>query len=148
MSRWITITKADLYNTKVAALIDAADTVMLGDHQSDRTTGVIADVTLEIRRKVARANQLDSNAAAIPGGLKTLALDLIFCRLKLALEMPLSEDERSLLKQRNNDLDRIADGKDLVDPPDNPIAANFPQAQAQPSFGTACRNFTDRTQNG
>lgn len=148
MSNWTAITKADLYNTKVAALIDAADSVMLGDQQADRTTGVIADVTLEIRRKVAKSNQLDSDASRIPGGLKTLALDLIYCRLKLALEMPLSEDERSLLKQRNNDLDRIADGKDLVDPPDNAIAANMTQAQAKPSFGTACRNFTDRTQNG
>jgi len=67
MSNWISITKADLYNSKVAALIDAADSASLGQGQQDRITGIIADVTLEIRRRVAKANQLDQNTAAIPG---------------------------------------------------------------------------------
>jgi len=70
MSNWIAIAKSDLYNSKCAALIDAADSVALGQGQTDRTTGVMADVTLEIRRRVAKSNQLDANTAAIPGGLK------------------------------------------------------------------------------
>ena len=135
MSNWITITKADLYNSKVAALIDAANSVSLGAGQTDRTTGIIADVTMEIRRRVARANQVDANASAIPGGLKPLAVDMIYCRLKIALEMQLTEDERLALKQRENQLDRIADGRDVVDPPDNPIAANPVQTIPSPSFG-------------
>ena len=137
MSRWITIAIADLYNSKVAALIDAANSVALGAGQTDRVTGTIADVTLEIRRKVAKSNTLDVNTAAIPGGLKTLAIDIIYCRLKLALEMPLSDDERLTLKQRNLDLDRIADGKDMVDQPDNPEASGSVMQSANPVQSSA-----------
>jgi len=149
MPNWITITKADLYNSKAAALIDAADTASLGANQPDRSTGVIADVTLEIRRRVSRSNQLDANPAAIPAGLKPLAIDLVYCRLKNALELPLTDDERLFLKQREVQLDRIADGRDLVDPPDNPIAPNATQAIAQPSFARGpVREFTRWSQNG
>jgi len=148
MSNWITITKADLYNSKIAALIDAADSASLGQSQADRTTGIIADVTLEIRRRVAKSNQLDQNTAAIPGGLKPLAVDLIYCRLKVALEMELTDDERAALKARHNELDRIADGRYVVDPPDNPIAANPVQSLPAPSFGTRRRFFTTRSQDG
>jgi hypothetical protein len=153
MPNWIAITKADLYNSKVAALIDASNTASLGAGQADRTTGVIADVTLEIRRKVAKCNVLDVDATKIPGGLKTLAVDLIFCRLKTALEIELNDDERQLLRRRETDLDRIADGKDLIDPPDNAVAANFVPSNPSPSFGSRGiemppRKFNDTTQDG
>ena len=123
MSNWIVITKADLYNSKAAALIDAADSVSLSGAQTDRSMGVTADVTLEIRRRVSKCNQLDANLAAIPGGLKPLAVDIIYCRLKLALEQALSQDERDTLKRRERELDRIADGSDPVEAPDKPIVA-------------------------
>jgi hypothetical protein len=139
LSNWITITKADLYNSKAAALIDAANSVQLGAGQVDRTTGVIADVTLEIRRKVGRCNVVDQDATKIPGGLKPLAVDLIFCRLKVALEQDLSEAERNIMTARQRDLDRIADGKDMVDAPDNPVAAPVVQDIPQPSFGRTPR---------
>ena len=135
MSNWITITIADLYNSQAATLIDAANTVSLGNGQASRVPGIIADVTLEIRRKVARCNQLDANPAAIPGGLKPLAVDIIYCRLKIALQMDLTQAERDSLARRERELDRVADGRDLVDPPDNPIAANMTQGVAAPSFG-------------
>ena len=142
---WLTITRADLYNSKVAALIDAADTASLGDGQRDRTTGIIADVTLEVRRRVARANALDADTTTIPGGLKPLAVDIIYCRLKMALEMELTKDESDCLARRSQELDRIADGKEMIDPPDHPIAANYTQAEPHPSFGRAPhREFSHR----
>jgi hypothetical protein len=149
MSNWITITLADLYNSKAAALIDAANQVSLGAGQTDRATGVMADVTREIRRRVAKCNQLDQNPAAIPAGLKPLAVDLIYCRLKNALELPLTEDEKLFLKQRQDELDRIADGRDVVEAPDNPMAANPAQALARPSFARPRpREFTRQSQDG
>ena len=123
MPNWIVLAKADLYNSKVAALIDTADSYSLANKQTDRTTGVIADVTLEIRRRVSKCNQVDANLTAIPGGLKPLAIDMIFCRLKVSLEMELSQDERNTLQRRERELDRIADGSDPVDAPDNPIVS-------------------------
>jgi hypothetical protein len=148
MSNWITITKIDLYDAKAAALVDAADSVQLGAGQSDRTTQVIADVTAEIRRKVARSNQLDQDVTKIPGGLKNLALDIIIARLKTSLEQELTPAEMKGLEAHERELNRIADGKDLVDPPDNPIAPNMTQATAQPSFGHRHRDFTKRKQDG
>jgi hypothetical protein len=148
MSNWITITKSDLYNSKAAALIDAVDQVSLGANQTDRTTGVLADVTLEIRRRVAKCNQLDQNTTAIPAGLKPLAVDLAYVRLKNALELPLTDDERILLAQREEQLDRIADGRDVVDPPDHPLVADFTQPQPQPRFRPRHREFTWRSQDG
>jgi len=148
MSRWISITKAGLYDTKLSALIDAADSVSLGSGQTDRSTGIIADVVAEIRRKVGKSNQLDQDTTKIPGGLKALAEDIIVARLKISIEQELSTDERNNLTRRENDLNRIADGKDQVEAPDNPIAANMVNATSNPSFGTRCRNFTDRSQDG
>lgn len=148
MSNWIAITKADLYNSKVADLIDAADTSSLGQGQANRTTGVIADVTLEIRRRVSKSNQLDQDTTKIPGGLKPLAIDLIYCRLKTALEMPLSDDERAFLKEREDQLDRIADARDVVEPADNPIVANPVQTVPSPKFGRRHREFTRGSQDG
>ena len=133
MSNWITITKADLYDTKVAALVDQVDAISLGAGQTERTTDIIAAVTAEIRRKCAHMNALDAVLTKIPGGLKTLALDLIACRIKSALEMELNQDERNLLLARERDLNRIADGKDLVDLPDNPVAVS----QTMQSGGSA-----------
>lgn len=133
MSNWITLTKADLYDTKVAALVDQVDAISLGAGQTERTTDLIAAVTAEIRRKCAHTNALDADLTKIPGGLKTLALDLIACRIKSALEMELNQDERNLLLARERDLNRIADGKDLVDLPDNPVAVS----QTMQSGGSA-----------
>ena len=133
MSNWITLTKADLYDTKVAALVDQVDAISLGAGQTERTTDLIAAVTAEIRRKCAHMNALDADLTKIPGGLKTLALDLIACRIKSALEMELNQDERNLLLARERDLNRIADGKDLVDLPDNPVAVS----QTMQSGGSA-----------
>jgi hypothetical protein len=80
--------------------------------------------------------------------LKPLAVDVIYCRLKNALEMPLTEDERLFLKQRENQLERIANGQDVVDPPDNPIQANFEQTIPSPKFGRKPREFTRESQDG
>jgi hypothetical protein len=149
MSNWIVIAEVDLYDAKAAALVEAADSVQLGPGQESRSAQVIADVTAEIRRKVARCNQLDQNVAAIPGGLKNCALDIIIARLKIALEQELTSDEKEGLKARERELNRIADGKDLVDPPDNPMPANMTQAIAQPSMGHwRHRDFTLGQQDG
>jgi len=140
MSNWITIVKLDLYNAKAAVLVDAADNVQLGVGQASRSAQVIADVTTEIRRKIARVTTLDQDVTKIPGGLKSAAVDIIVARLKISLEQELSQDERDTLKRRTQEINDVRDGKDFVDPPDNPATETFEQAQPAPSFGdTPCR---------
>jgi len=98
--RWLAITISDLYNSKSATLIDQINQNLLGAGQTDRVTVIIADVTLEVRRKVAVQYSIDIDPTKIPGGLKTLAVDMIYCRLKIAAEMTLSEDERIALRKK------------------------------------------------
>jgi|GEM_PF-1371509 len=155
MSQWVSITKATLYNAKVAALIDALDTAALGDGQTNRSTDIIQGVVDHIRRKVAscRRNNLDADLTTIPKGLRDVAVDLIIARLKTALEMELSQDERDNVSRRERDLNRVADCTDVVDQPDNAIPAPMEPTVAPPSFGTRglnipARNFNDTTQDG
>lgn len=149
MSNWTPITIQDLYNSQVAPLIDAANSVALGAGQTDRVTGAIAAVVSDIRGQCARVNILDANTANIPNSLNNLAADLIYYRLKRALGMELTEDERSNLKACQSQLKDIGDGKGFIDPPDNPISVNFEQAQPAPSFGHGRHiEFKPRNQDG
>ena len=99
--------------------------------------GIISDVVNEIRRKIAshQRNQLDVDVTKIPQGLNALATDMIIARLKTAIEQELSEDERRNLTRHTVNLDRIAEGKDVVDAPDNPIVAPMEPLVPPPSFG-------------
>lgn len=137
MSQWLAITVQNLYDAKIGALVDACNAAALGTGQTDRSTGIIADVVAEIRRKIAshQRNQLDQDTTTIPQGLKSLAMDMILGRLKIALEMELSEDERKNLDRHARNLDRIAEGTDVVDAPDNPIIAPMEPLVPPPSFG-------------
>ena len=155
MSQWIPITKATLYDTKLAALIDAFDSVALGAGQRDRSTGIIQGVVDDIRRKVAscRQNSLDADLTRLPKGLKSIALTLITAKLKIAIEQELSEDERREVITANANLNRVASGEDVVDQPDNPVAAPMEPTFTPPSFGTRgvtlkARQFDDSTQDG
>ena len=134
---WISITKATLYDSKAAALIDACDAAALGAGQTDRTTGIIQGVVDDLRRKVAscRRNLLDADATTIPQGLRNLAVDVIIGRLKVALELDLSEDERQTLARHERDLNRVANGDDVVDQPDNPVVSPMEPTVPPPSFG-------------
>jgi hypothetical protein len=148
MPNWIAITKQALYDSKAAAFIDAADAVQLGAGQAGRSADAIADVVAEIRRKIARCHALDQDPAKIPAGLKTLAVDLVVARLKIALEQDLTEDEKRGLDRHERELNRIADGKDLVDPPDNPVSPGMNQAQASAQYQARPRLFTGRELSG
>ncbi len=149
MNNWTIITIQDLYNSQAASLIDQANSASLGNGQTDRVTGLIAAAVLDIRGQCARVNILDSDATKIPNSLKNLAVDMIFCRLKRAVMMDLSEDERSLLKSCETRLQAIGDGRGFIEPPDNPVAMNFEQAQPAPSFGKGPhREFTRCSQDG
>lgn len=120
---WIAITKAELYEAKVAALIDACDSAALGDNQAERSVGIIQGVVNEVRNAVAScdSNQVDSNPSTTPANLRDLVVDLVIARLKNTLELPLTEDERSNVSWRRKQLDQIAAGDLVVDQPDNAV---------------------------
>lgn len=147
---WISLTVADLQEAKVAALIDACSTAAKATGQEDRAAGLIQGVVNEIRRKVAScaSNRVDEDTAKIPEGLRDLAVDMIIARLKKAIELSLTQDEREALARAERTLTRIADCKEVVDSPDDPITPETEAPQASPSFGTRPRYFTRDSQDG
>lgn len=142
MSNWIAITLDTLHEAKVAVLIDACDTAALAAGQANRSAGIIQGVVNHVRRKVAshQRNQLDADLTKIPMGLRDVAVDLIVARLKTSLEIDLSQDERENIARRERDLNRVADGTDVVDQPDNAVVAPMEPLVPPPAFGDSpCR---------
>lgn len=150
MPNWIPITVDTLNEAKVAALINACSTAAKAQDQPDRAAGIIQGVVDHIRRKVSSCptNRVDADLTTIPKGLRDLAVDLIIARLKGAIELPLTEDERSSLARREKDLDRIAECKDTVDQPDDPITPEVEDQANSPRFSPRRRDFTRETQDG
>lgn len=147
---WISITIDTLYEAKVAALIDACDSAALADGQENRSAGIIQGVVDEIRRKVAScpSNRVDGDLTTIPKGCRDMAVDMVIARLKIAIEEELTEDERKQLERHARNLDRIAEGKDVVDQPDTPIEPAVEKPQIVPSMAGKTRNFTRANQDG
>ena len=137
MSNWIAITKATLYEASVAKLIDAVDSKALAAGQPNRSAGIIQGVVDHVRRKIAshQRNQLDADITTIPKGLRDLAVDLVIARLKTALQMELNPDERENIARRERDLNRVAEGRDVVDQPDTAVVAPMEPLVPPPSFG-------------
>jgi len=137
MPNWIAITLDTLHEAKVAALVDACDTAALAANQAARSPGIIQGVINHVRRKVAshQRNKLDADPTTIPQGLRDHAVDLIIARLKTALEMDLTEDERKNLERRERDLNRVAEGLDVVDQPDNAVVPSMEPLVPPPAFG-------------
>ncbi|HEV2691945.1 MAG TPA: hypothetical protein VG347_03540 [Verrucomicrobiae bacterium] len=123
MSNWIPITKSNLYDGKIAALIDACDTAALAAGQANRSTGLIQGVVNDIRGKIAscQRNRLDVNVAAIPSRLKDLATRRIIWALKSAVEIDPTEAEKIDYANDTRDLNRIASCDDVIEQPDNPL---------------------------
>ncbi len=150
MSNWIAITNATLYEARVAALIDACDSAALADGQANRSPGIIQGVVDHVRRKVAscQSNHLDADLTTIPKGLRDVTVDLIIARLKGALEQELTQDERENVARRERDLNRVADGSDVVDQPDTPIAAPMEATAPVPAIQRPERQFSQENQDG
>jgi hypothetical protein len=138
MSNWIPITLANIYDAKVAALVDACDTAALGNGQANRSAGLIAGVVREIRDAVASCslNRLDQNASAIPSGLKDLAVRRIIWALKGALELDVTDAEKIDFSADTTALKEIRDGTRKIEQPDNPLPS-FTEVQV--SYGVTAK---------
>jgi hypothetical protein len=125
---WIAINKSTLYEAKVAALVDACDQAALAAGQAERAAGIIQGVVNEVRLAVAtnELNQVDADLTTAPTGLRDLVVDLVVARLKNALEIALTEDERSAVNWRRRQLEQVASGELAVD---QPAAAVAPEVQ-------------------
>jgi len=146
---WITPTINDVYDYAGQPVVDQIITVLQGSRTTSPLPGIITKVVLEFRGRVAKCNQLDANPAAVPGCCLSRAAVVIYCRLKMAAMMQMEKEERSDLAEAGAFMERVEKGQSVVEPPDNPLAANFDQALPSPSFGKGRpREFTRASQDG
>lgn len=150
MSNWISITIDTLREAKVSVLVDACSSAAKAQGQPDRASGIIQGVVDHVRRKIASnpSNRLDADPTRIPKGLRDLAVDLIMARLKIAVERALKEDERLAVQRHERDLDRIADGRDTVEQPDEPVPASVEAGTIRSSISARPRRFGREAQEG
>jgi hypothetical protein len=145
MPAWITITTADLEDVRVAELVTALRQEALGVGQTDPAPRIIQTVVDEVRRCIAfcASTPLDTNAAAIPTGLKDLVVQKIVRTMKGRLLMPLSDDEKDAEKLYQKRLEQLTRCEWPVDIPDSPIgtAPVNPAGGVEQISGTT-RRFT------
>lgn len=124
MPNWIAITTDTLNEASVAALISATATAALGADQESRAPGIIQGVVSEVRNAVAtcKSNRVDADPTRIPASQRDLTVDLIIARLKGAVDIELTQDERDNLAWRRAQLKAIAACELVVDQPDAPVA--------------------------
>ncbi len=133
---WITLTVADLPVGKAAALVAALQTAALGDGQADPMPGICTFVITRIRAEIAAGGRtvLAADATTIPPSLKPLAMRLALAegqsRVNVLNALPLSDDDRDMLKQDLRYLERIAKGDVTVEASDNPESTPTVQATA------------------
>jgi hypothetical protein len=122
---WVPITADDLKAAGHSAIVEEAGTLAVGE--VDPVTDALTTAVARVRRAVAAANALDTDATLIPRSLKGVAVRLALFALMERIGLPLSEDQRSSRKEDASDLNRLADRKIRVEAPENPDATLSPQ---------------------
>jgi len=150
---WLPITLTTHETHAVAPLLEACRT-SAGELVTDRFTTVRDTVVQQIRIAIASAqNDLDEDETLIPPELVSCAAWLIIEQLMAVIPfgaVPLSEDQRTLLRSERSRLDKIAEGKLRTTAPDSPAATDTTQSGVSPvsSIGARTRRYTRDTMAG
>lgn len=150
MSAWITIAVSDLNDYMVAAQVSALRTAALGSGQTDPFSRVMADIVERIRFKIQScgANQLSATPQTIPPELKWAACYLILEAMQTRIPaLKLTEDQKTQVDRAVTQLDRIADCKDKVTQPDDPVTVAQTGSNS-PAIGSKCLKFQRSQQEG
>jgi hypothetical protein len=125
---WITITVDDLRDTKASALIDAFQSVALGDGQTDPVPRAINKVCDRILAEIQSSKKYIVSATphAIPPSLFELAGNLIAWRMQGRLNvlnaLPPGEQDKIDHAEDLKYLARIAAGDVTIEIPTDPVA--------------------------
>jgi hypothetical protein len=124
MSAWIVLTVDDLNDYLVGAQVEALRTAALAVGQADPFTNIMHAIAARIRLKIESCarNEISATANAIPPELKWIAAYLVLEAMQLRLpSLRLTDDQRTQISEAKKQLDRIADCKDVVSVPDDPL---------------------------
>lgn len=139
---WITLTEADLLQNLVDAEVEAYRSRRAAS-QTDPITGILADVTAEVRGAIVTRYPLAS--AGIPHSLKNAALDIAIYRLAKrchasseVARKPAADDAQTLLT-------RVADGLLGIESDADPLTRESPTG---PSITDRTRTYDRTSQDG
>lgn len=149
---WIVIAAADLNDYAVGAKLNAARTAALAAGQADTFAAVMADVAGSSRQKFRSGGyKVSATANSIPPELKGQICWLVIEKLvvRLGRGLALSEDEKTLVKDAKDDINKVADGKlDISAPADPEATPSIQDGGRLPSVGTRTRSHTREDQDG
>jgi len=148
---WITLTEADVLRKLAAPELDAARTAAIADGQADPLPGVISEITLEVRSRVAACDRnILGEGVTIPDECSAAALARI--RFELATRLPgggglLDEDRRKANDNALSFLRDVAACDVAIVPPETAAPEQAGSGNAQVISGT-CRKFTRQGMSG
>jgi hypothetical protein len=147
MPAWLTIQLADLNDYLVAAQVTALNSSALASGQSDRFTRIMTDMVSRIRVKIEGCprNYLSATPLTVPPELKWVACYLIIEAMQAAVPgLKLTDDQRNQITKANDQLTRIADCKEVVSTPPDPLNPPDVQRPGQTQLVTHTKRISSR----
>jgi hypothetical protein len=144
---WLTIALTDLNDYLVGAQVTALNSSALASGQSARFTNIMTDMVNRIRVKIETCprNHISATPLTVPPELKWVACYLIIEALQSGIPgLQLTDDQRNQIARANDQLERIAECKDAVSVPDDPLVPADVQRGGQAQLLTHSRRVSSR----
>lgn len=148
---WTYVTKDDLRDYVVSALVEAIDTAALGDSQADRFTNVHANTIAEVRAAVASdsKNILDQDEMKIPRSLLSATAWIICQYMAQGLGLNLTEAQLNEVQEARNRIEAVRNGDLSVEVPDSPDPTPDVQSTSAATIASqSTRRWTQESQSG
>ena len=149
MPAWITISLTDLNDYLVGAQVTALNSSALAPGQTDRFTRVMTDMVNRIRAKIEGCprNHISATPLTVPPELKWAACYLIIEVMQAGVPgLKLTDDQRNQIVKAGEQLTRIADCKEVVSIPNDPLTPADVQRGGQIQLVTRTRRLASRRQ--
>ena len=149
MSAWITLSLADLNDYLAGAQVNALNTAALAAGQTDRFTNLMTDMVNRIRVKIEGCprNRVSATPLTIPPELKWVACYLIIEAMQAGVPgLKLTDDQRDQIIRATDQLNRIADCKETVTLPPDPMNPPDVQRGGSTQLVTRTRRLASRRQ--
>ena len=149
MPAWVAIQLSDLNDYLAGAQVNALNSAALAAGQSDRFTKIMTDMMNRIRVKIESCprNHISATPLTVPPELKWVACYLIIEAMQAAVPgLNLSDEQRNQIGKANDQLTRIADGREVVSIPNDPLTPVDVQRGGQTQLVTHTRRTASRRQ--
>lgn len=120
---WKVLAVADLKPFLVSEQVEALNSSSLGTGQNPRFDDAMPHVAARVRNKIASCsrNQLSATANSVPPEMVMHTALLIIEALQPGLGITLTEDQKAQIETAKEDLNRVAECKDVVSEPSDPL---------------------------